>query len=510
MEQRDFEKENDWAKTIKQVHVHIDNAKSGKQGYYCLGCDKEMVAVKQKKDPKKRSYFRHWAKDVDRNNQECVVANRQYRERLAEQILHRLRSIPVPPVYKYPPQGVDDFPVLLKEKEVITAHKVRSQITFYEDDFGFIYSGKNPEIKGRHLLIRPDIAFFDHKNNPTLLIEFVITHPINDEKRLKLQRLGIDTIQIIIPKKSEPEIEKALKSIRSTKWVYNETEANTKYIPPARENRERVLEIDELQKKLFEESYNCRATQISWLIRAVKRHLGSEQYRRNKQLFEQEISRTEAAAIRTREELEGVERGVEEEIRRGLQTRFADEEAEIDRQNRKFQDYRTSVENWFSKSSTRYREEEGKLKKEEKRLDELVRRSEDPGETEDSIRREYKTKGRKIEQDIRTTEYLLSTSEDQEAEVEGETRNLEFKINNFEEYSREEGRRTEGEFEQIHQRTIEAISQRNAPGNPELSARIEEVLSTRGLSRSFMENLSSIEKLEEALKFIRGGTWKKK
>ena len=509
MEQNINEKENDWAKTVKQEHIHITNAKSGKQGYYCLGCDEIMVAVKQKKDPTKRSYFRHFAKDVDRDYQECVVANRQYRERLAEQILHRLKSIPVPPVYKYPPKGIDDSPMLLEEKKIVTAHKVKSQITFYEDDLGNIYSGKNPEIEDRHLLIRPDITFFDHNNKPVLLIEFVITHPISDLKRLKLQRLGINTMQIIIPKKPEAEIEKTLKSIRSTKWVYHETEANTDYVSPAKGNRERVLEIDELQRKLFEESYNCRATQVSWLIRAVRRNLGSEQYRRAQQLLEQKISGTETATVRTREELEGLEKGYEGEIRSELQAEFADEEAEFERQNREFQEYRTSIENWYSESTARYREEERELEKEEKRLDELVRRIEKPGETEESIRREFRAKEGEIEKEIRSTEFLISKSEEQEAEIEGNTRNLESQIENFEEYAREEERRIEREFEEINQRTIEAISQRNAPGNPELSERIEDVLGTRRLSRSFNENLSRVKQLEEAIQFIRGGAWKK-
>ena len=508
MEQTNDEKENDWAKTIKQEHIHITNAKSGKKGYYCLGCEEEMVAVKQKKDPTKRSYFRHWAKDVDRDYQECVVANRKYRERLAEQILHRVKSLPVPPVYKYPPKGTDNFPMLLEEKELVTAHKVKSQITFYEDDLGNIYSGKNPEIEDRHLLIRPDITFFDNNDNPKLLIEFVITHPISDLKRLKLQRLGINTVQIIIPKKPEAEIEKTLKSIRSTKWVYNETEANTNYVSLAKGNRERVLEIDELQRKLFEESYNCRAAQISWLIRAIKRNLGSEQYRRAQQLLEQKISGTEEATVRAREELEGLEKEYEGEIRSELQAEFSDEEKEFERQNRQFQGYRTSIEKWYSESTARYREEERELEKEEKRLDELIRRSEKPGETEESIRKEFRAKERELERDIRSTGFLLSKSEEQEAEIEGNTRNLESQIQNFEEYAREEERRIEREFEEINQRTIEAISQRNAPGNPELSERIEDVLRAGRISSNFIERQSAAKRTKEALDFVRGGTWK--
>ncbi len=57
--------ENDWAKDIKGGGIHIDNAPSGAQGYYCLGCDKEMQAVKFK-NPKHQSYFRHHAHNIEK------------------------------------------------------------------------------------------------------------------------------------------------------------------------------------------------------------------------------------------------------------------------------------------------------------------------------------------------------------------------------------------------------------------------------------------------------------
>ena len=59
------ETDTDWALTLKQEYIHIDSAESGRKGYYCLGCGKEMEAVKQKKDPTRQSYFRHSAKDIN-------------------------------------------------------------------------------------------------------------------------------------------------------------------------------------------------------------------------------------------------------------------------------------------------------------------------------------------------------------------------------------------------------------------------------------------------------------
>jgi hypothetical protein len=43
------EEDNDWAKNLKGDYIHISQAQSGALGYYCMGCDKQMQAVKRKK-----------------------------------------------------------------------------------------------------------------------------------------------------------------------------------------------------------------------------------------------------------------------------------------------------------------------------------------------------------------------------------------------------------------------------------------------------------------------------
>ena len=97
-------------------------------------------------------------------------------------------------------------PMLLQEKETIIAHKVEKEVTFYEDENGKIHQGTNTNVDERFLWIRPDAVFFDEFDKPILFIEFVITHKPDTEKLNKLQRLGINTIQIIIPKLSEEEL----------------------------------------------------------------------------------------------------------------------------------------------------------------------------------------------------------------------------------------------------------------------------------------------------------------
>lgn len=69
------EQDNDWAFNIKEEPIHISQAESGAKGYFCMGCDKDMVATKGLVN---KHYFRHLAKNVTKNATECVFASRIY------------------------------------------------------------------------------------------------------------------------------------------------------------------------------------------------------------------------------------------------------------------------------------------------------------------------------------------------------------------------------------------------------------------------------------------------
>jgi len=244
------EQDNDWAKDVQDNAIHISQAKSGAQGYYCMGCDKEMQAV-QRQNLKYKSYFRHHVKDVETTKVECVHASRVYREKLAYFYFQRTKTITVPAVYKYPPKGFEGHPMLLQEKKTVIAHKVEKEVTFYEDENGVIHRGKNTNVDDRFLWIRPDAVFFDKEDNPILFIEFVITHKPDTVKLNKLQRLGINTVQIIIPKLPEEELEKTISKVSKVKWAYNEIESNTEYIRIPTGDSEGIPYIDEEQRRLF-------------------------------------------------------------------------------------------------------------------------------------------------------------------------------------------------------------------------------------------------------------------
>ncbi len=549
-----IENQNDWAKDIKDDPIHIDNAESGAKGYYCLGCNKEMQAVKFK-NPKHQSYFRHHAYNIDKNNAECVFSSKEYRERLAEQILHRLKELKLPDVYKYPPKGVEGEPNLIQEKETIVASKVRSQLSFYEDYDGVVKWGKNPDLKDRYLLIRPDITFFDKDDDPILFVEFVITHKITFEKRAKLQRLGINTVQIIIPKSPESEIEKSLKSVRKIKWVYNEIEANTEYIPVPKGNTERVSSFDEEQRKLFEESYTCRAAQISNLIRSITRCVESQSYKRTEQLFESEISRIEKSAKRNRERLDELEREHQNEVYEEFRDRFHEIEdgfKKLDSRRRKFEQKSRNLEERYYTKDREIREEEENVsrsvreysnfgdageelkerygfRRENLRTDFIrnrIRLKEQKEEVELTPERIEKLKGREIADIERRREdikYRRRNLPKRFKEFEGEEQQsfekrkrelgenrdrISQEISGFGEFTKEEERKLETEFENLRKQSIKRINQEDGTGDPELSKRINAILEIRGFLRNYNEKKFAFERNKSALEFVRGGAWK--
>jgi hypothetical protein len=377
MTSRYNEQDNDWAKDVQDSAIHISQATSGAQGYYCMGCDKEMQAVKRI-NLNYKSYFRHHVKDVDTSKVECVHASRVYREKLAYFYFQRTKKITVPDVYKYPPKGDEGHPMLLQEKETIIAHRVEKEVTFYEDESGLIHRGKNANVDERFLWVRPDAVFFDEFDNPILFIEFVITHKPDTEKLNKLQRLGINTIQIIIPKLPEEELEKTISKVSKVKWAYNEIESNTEYIRIPTGNSEGIPQIDEEQRKLFEESYKCRTAQLNNLLRSINRSLESQSFKDKEQLFEREIQRIEEATREHRSRLDDIQTRIESDIHSELESR-----------REKLAEKRRKLGETSSNLESRYLKRREELKEKQADIDREIELRYSIGRTEEDIRREF-------------------------------------------------------------------------------------------------------------------------
>lgn len=517
------EQDNDWALDIKENPIHISQAESGAKGYFCMGCNKDMVAAKGFVN---KHYFRHLAKNVAKNNTECVYASRVYREKLAYFYFLRAKQITVPAIYKYPPRGVEGVPYQLIEKQVIQAHKVERELTFYENEEGEISWGKNPQIENRFLLIRPDAVFFNKEGKPILFIEFVITHKPDTEKLNKLQRLGIDTVQIIIPKLPEAELEKSISQVSKIKWTYNEIESNTAYISVFNGNSEGILQIDEEQRKLFEESYKCRAAQINNLIRSINRSLASQSYGRIEQLFEQEIQRIEDATREHQSRLDEIRTGIETSIHSELESR----RDEFDKRGGKFRERSSDLEKRYFKRKREIREEQADTVGE-------IKFRYPVGKSEEDIRREFEIEETRIDNEqniIRREERDVEVNLREESRFahnfEGENRKIEREFEEFENRERELFKKNRkgiqskdedyrklkaevenelrSEFEGRYQQVVDRINKRDVQSNDELSERIKSILDLRGLLDGATNMQTDLEKYRKGISIINEGTWK--
>ena len=119
----------------------------------------------------------------------------------------------------------------------------------------------------------------------------MVTHKLDDDKKAKIRRLAIDTIQIIIPKDSPENIAKSLETSKNTKWIFNNVEQNTESIQLSARDSEAILPIDAVEMGFFRESVGCRENQIRNLIRSITKCLESEQYQQAERRFKSEISR---------------------------------------------------------------------------------------------------------------------------------------------------------------------------------------------------------------------------
>ena len=330
-----FDNQNVYALNTKDETIHISEAESGRKGYFCLGCKRELQAVKQTKE-NRISYFRH-DHNALKGDGLCAYSDETYRHQLAKQILLNYKRVKVPAVYKYPPKDLSGLIAnLISKEKIIEASFGVPELSFYEDNNGVIhFENIFPDSNENKLLIRPDITFFDNQSKPILLIELVATHKLTEEKKLKIKRLGIDCIQITIPKDSPENIEKVFDSTDKTKWIYNYEQESREYIPTTIPGGEGISFIDEDQRKLFEESYKCRMSQIGNLLRTIKRCLESEQYTESVGNLESEISRVEGNSDAERDNLERIRRDHKlriEALRAGIRAKVdARYQREIDR-----------------------------------------------------------------------------------------------------------------------------------------------------------------------------------
>lgn len=274
--------ECDRALNREDQEISISDANSGANGYFCLGCRRELLARKGKRnDP----HFAHLATNKATGEKQCNYSSETYRHNKAKEILLRLKSVRVPAVYAaYPSNYEGQVPRLAKACNVI-AVTVLAEHNVYLNEVGSIKWG--PKNKDEPFddqggkwepLVRPDIIFLDATNKPILFIELAATHFASEKKLARLHLLKIDTIEVSIPKSFEPEKIESLFSVTSnTQWLYNAQRAAYRFDPAAaRTSADGSIGTSDLGGGIYEqgETIRCRRSRLENALRHLKKCMG--------------------------------------------------------------------------------------------------------------------------------------------------------------------------------------------------------------------------------------------
>jgi len=355
---------NTFAFDVKNNVIHISQAESGRNGYFCMGCKVQMEARKGKI---REHYFAHIPKEIG-ITRKCTYSDETYRHKLARHILLKLKKVTVPAVRIFPPNGEEGEAQIVRKKRILIAESATTEKTVFEDENGVINIGSKTDSKERNILLRPDVIFYDEKQNPILFIEVVATHKIDRDKLIKLKRIGIDCISIIIPKSSPQDIERTFSKSNRTKWVFNNEKEAASYIPNTSRSKSSIPQLDKFERKLLrtEESYKCRKAEIGNVIRAIRRCLESEQYRDVEEYLNFEINRTEENTEISKDKWRAIEERIEKEVKEDFRVEeesLKREEIEVRKREEQSTDGITIRREWIEKYSRELEERYNKKRR---------------------------------------------------------------------------------------------------------------------------------------------------
>lgn len=428
-------------------------------GYYCLGCHKTMQAVLPK--TKVSKYFRHHVAKSNPENR-CTFSQETHRHFLSKTFLKDLNKIKVPSLNKYPDSA--DGPIYqIRGSHFVNAYSVVLEMAVFEDENGKIQLTSKEKINDKYLYLIPDAILLNEKNEPILLVEFVATHKLDQKKLMKLKRLGINAVQVNVPKSSPKEIKQNLLISKNTKWIFNNEEQNTPYIQIPKEDPRRIHDVDELQKKLFEEGYKCRSAQLGELIRSVGRLLESESYRTIEQNIESEIRRITLASEKAESELE--------ELR----------------------------EKHFKSGIERHQEQRERIEASESEFQNKISR----------LERRYRSKRSRIEREIRAVETETRNIEEQTREIDANISSLEAESNVDESIRRERQiekalkseiekfRRQEEELQQSFERELNALTKEEQQIKDDLQQKLSSISDDH--ERELQESIRNFDSAREGI-----------
>lgn len=534
--------EHSYALDLKETVLHISQVERGRKGYFCPGCRQGMIAKKGKVNIQ---HFAHDPGDTTHRGQ-CTYSDETYRHKLGKEILQRERRIKVPALKKYPDIGQDGAPFVIRDAWVVEAAWVAIEMPFYENSDGQIQWGKHPDWaqdRSRNLLIQPDVTFFNANDEPILLIELVATHKITDEKYLRIRNLGLDTVQVSLPKGPPSEIQDTFSKTARTKWVYNYERETAQYqFVPARSGQE-ILPSDEFEKGLIEfgQTYECKVFEVNEAIRRFTRYLESEQFRSAKGKLDSDIRQAKRNTKIAYEQWEQLQRRIEEEV----SAEFAEEEASLDQleselgiQEGIFREHKEGVKKAYFAETGRIGREKGEyrsgrredISELESRLIELGGNGKTISDRISDLREEEVRYQRSIEseesylesatadivQKIGEVEAEISRIEVEEAGLPEEAARHETELRSQNSKNEErvatELRNAEddlrAEFDGLREVSIGAIEKRDHQRASRVRGKIEELVKAGGLLESITFRQDRERKLREIRKAVDDGSYK--
>ena len=296
--------------TVNNKHgedVYILDAHSGANGYYCKGCNSEMIAcfgIVQ------TPHFRHLASVAVAK--ECTWSDETHRHKLAKDILQITKSIFVPPVKIPIPKeyrrGEEIEYVIIQEAKTIQAHKVLIERHVFLDVEGNIRLSRDEGFPGNLICIRPDVIFLDNHGKIILLIEICATHKIDSEKLAKLKTIGIDTVEVKIPPVPRKEdINEIFKKNNFTTWLYNYEKANTIFDPYTHKLRRKspgtVLGPGYIPDR---EDVSCRAFRLRNIIRQLEAYLASSEFSERRAAINSKLGEIESVTDEIKQRTAGI------------------------------------------------------------------------------------------------------------------------------------------------------------------------------------------------------------
>uniref|UniRef100_UPI0040494807 hypothetical protein n=1 Tax=Fulvivirga sp. TaxID=1931237 RepID=UPI0040494807 len=516
--------QHDWAKNQEGKPVHINNSPSGAKGYYCMGCGNEMVAI-QRHIEGYRPYFRHHVKD-QKIQLECTFNSETYRHKVAKEILQRIKRVKVPKVIKKPPvqDGISQA-ILLKDEEIIRAHTVKNELQFYEDEEGMLQWNKKLGIEDKNLIIKPDVTFFDKSGNPILLIELVATHKASSEKLSKIKALGINAIEIILPRGDSEEIEAIFSITKNTKWLFNKQEYESDYFQLSRSSGKTIFQAESDQEFLYEETFECRRTEIGNLIRAIGKVVSGPPYEKIEANIREEIQRVSRIKKSSEQQWEELRGRIEDRVFDA----FAEESRKIRTLTDDTQKQDSKVEERYRDLEERYQRKAGELRLAEDDFSGDIRpknrihkdREEEIEQEQIGVNESLEFERREIERIQRETDDLprqfaelekstireIESLEKGEKDIIEETRRIEAELpREFEEAERE----ARQIFESRRKEVIRCIEEFDSGGveNFTDSSRFIKLLRAREFLLNFESRKSDYQRVRAAKDLFASGAYK--